>query len=255
MPSTIQVEEGDSPLQGKAIITPCYHGYGTTLGNALRRVLLSSLPGAAVTAFKIQGSTHEFSTVDGVKEDVVDIMLNLKQLNMRVHSEEPVVIKLSAKGKGAVKASQIDVTSDVEIMNKDLVIATITDDSAKLEMEITVQQGRGYVPVEEREEEQHDLGTIAVDAIYTPVKDVGYSVESTRVGDVTNFEKLTISVETDGTLTPSEAILQSVDILQDHLAIIKNGVENPQDDAPEEEAAEEESEEVAEEPAEESAEE
>ena len=226
LPSTIKVEDGDKPNAGRIVVTPCYHGYGTTLGNALRRVMLSSLPGAAVTAVKFRGVQHEFSTIDGVKEDVVEILLNLKQLRLRVHSEEPVLLQLSAKGVGVVTASQIEGTSDVEIINGDLQIATITDAKVTLELEITAQQGRGYVSVEEREQEQHDLGTIAVDAIYTPVLDVGYSVEFTRVGDVTNYEQLTLNVETDGTITPQDAVLQAVAILMDHLAIIQGGTES-----------------------------
>lgn len=239
LPSTIKIEEDKDPKKGRIIITPCYHGYGTTIGNALRRVLLSSLPGAAVTAVKIKGTQHEFSSIPGVKEDVVEIILNLKQLNLRVFSEGPVVVKLTAKGAGPVTAERIESTSDVEIINKDLVIATITDDKVELDMEIMVNQGRGYVPVEERENENLDLGTIAVDAIYTPVVDIGYSVEFTRVGDVTNYEKLTLNIETDGTITPKEALQQAVEILMDHLRIIQGGMESEGLEAEEAPTAEE----------------
>jgi len=226
LPSTIKIEEGDSPHKGRIIVTPCYHGYGTTLGNAFRRVLLSSLPGAAVTAVKIRGAQHEFSTVEGVKEDVMEIVLNLKNLRMRVFSDEAVVVKLTAKGVGPVTADKIEATSDVEVVTPDLVIANITDDKTELDLEITVGQGRGYVPVEERENETLDIGTIAIDAIYTPVQDVGYSVEFTRVGDVTNYEQLVLNIETDGTITPKEALLQSLEILTDHLRIVQGGVES-----------------------------
>ena len=226
LPSTIQIQDGDQPHRGRVVITPCYHGYGTTMGNALRRVLLSSLPGAAVIAVKIKGVQHEFSTVPGVKEDIVDIVLNLKKLRLRVFSAEPVTITLRAKGVGEVTANAIKTTSDVEIINKDFVIATITDAKTELEMELTVSQGRGYVPVEERKRATMDIGTIAIDAIYTPIVDVGYSVDFTRVGDVTNYEKLTLDIETDGTISPKDALNQAVEILMDHLRIIQGGMES-----------------------------
>ncbi|MBI4098568.1 MAG: DNA-directed RNA polymerase subunit alpha [Candidatus Magasanikbacteria bacterium] len=226
LPSTIQIQDGDQPHRGRVVITPCYHGYGTTIGNALRRVLLSSLPGAAVTAVKIKGVQHEFSTVPGVKEDIVDIILNLKKLRLRVFSAEPVTIALHAKGVGEVTADAIKATSDVEIINKDFVIATITDAKTELDMDLTVGQGRGYVPVEERKRETMDIGTIAIDAIYTPIVDVGYSVDFTRVGDVTNYEKLTLDIETDGTMSPKDALNQAVEILMDHLRIIQGGMES-----------------------------
>lgn len=244
LPSTIQIQDGDQPHRGRVVITPCYHGYGTTMGNALRRVLLSSLPGAAVIAVKIKGVQHEFSTVPGVKEDIVDIVLNLKKLRLRVFSAEPVTVTLRAKGVGEVTADAIKTTSDVEIINKDFVIATITDAKTELEMELTVSQGRGYVPVEERKRAAMDIGTIAIDAIYTPIVDVGYSVDFTRVGDVTNYEKLTLDIETDGTMSPKDALNQAVEILMDHLRIIQGGMESvgleKEEAPPVEELAEEE---------------
>lgn len=226
LPSTVQLLDGESPNRGRVVITPCYHGYGTTIGNALRRVLLSSLPGAAVTAVNIKGAQHEFSSLAGVKEDVLDIILNLKRLRVRVFSAEPVKVRLHAKGEGPVKADKIETTSDIEIVNKDLAIATITDPKAELDMELTLEQGRGYVPVEERKNREMDIGTIGIDALFSPIVDVGYSVDFTRVGDVTNYEKLILDIETDGTMSPKEALHQAVDILTDHLRIVQGGLDS-----------------------------
>lgn len=198
------------------IIEPCWPGYGTTLANALRRALLSSLPGGAVTAVKVTGVSHEFSSLPGVKEDLVDIILNLKRLRLKVLSAEPVKIVLQVSGEKEVRAADIKTTSDVEIINKDLHIATLTDKKATLDMELVVQQGRGYVPVESRENEKVELGQIAVDAIYTPIIRVGFHVEDVRVGQVTNFDKIILDIETDGTITPLEAVKQASQILVDH---------------------------------------
>ncbi len=220
LPSKVELLEGSNPNTGSVVITPCYHGYGTTLGNALRRVLLSSLPGAAVESFKIKGSQHEFSTVPGIKEDVVEIMLNLKQLVVRVYSDDPVILNLTKKGSGEVTAKNITKNAQVEIINQDLVLATLTDNKYNLEMEIVVGRGRGYKTVEEKDKRTHDLGTIMVDSIYTPVRDVGYVVEYTRVGDITNYEKLTVNIETNGTISPADALKQSVQILTDHFNIV-----------------------------------
>lgn len=225
LPSKVEFEPGEGRHTGTMVVSPCYHGYGTTLGNALRRVLLSSLPGSAVEHFKIKGVQHEFSTIDGVKEDVVEIMLNLKQLAVKVFSDEPVLLNLVKKGLGAVTAGDIEANSNVEVVNKELVICNLTK-SKTLEMEITVGRGRGYKPVEEKNRQNYDLGTIVMDSVYTPVKDVGYHVEYTRVGDITNFEKLTLNVETNGTVTPREAIEQSTKILMDHFTIVLNGAES-----------------------------
>lgn len=209
-----------SNARARITIEPCYPGYGTTLGNTLRRVLLSSLPGAAATAIKIQGVDHEFSTIPGVKEDVVDLLLNVKQLRLKVFSAEPAHVQLVVTGERIVTAGDIQGTSDVEIINKDLHLATLTDKKAKLEIDFTVQQGRGYVPVEAREEEKLDIGTIAVDALYSPVRRVGYTVESVRVGQMTNYDKLVLDVETDGSLTPLEAVKQASQLVIDHCAVI-----------------------------------
>lgn len=219
LPSKVEFKQGESAHAGSVIITPCYHGYGTTLGNALRRVLLSSLPGSSVEYFKIKGVQHEFSTVEGVKEDAVEIMLNLKSLAVKVFSDEPVVLNLVKKGVGPVTAADIEANSNVEVINKDLVICNLTK-AKTLEMEITVGKGRGFKPVEEKNRQNYDLGTVVVDSVYTPVKDVGYYVENTRVGDITNYEKLTLSVETNGTITPKAALEQATTILMDHFTII-----------------------------------
>ncbi|HPV70296.1 MAG TPA: DNA-directed RNA polymerase subunit alpha [Candidatus Magasanikbacteria bacterium] len=223
LPSTFKVEELDKPNAARVIIEPCFHGYGTTLGNALRRVLLSSLPGAAVTAVKIKGASHEFTTLEHVQEDIVELILNLKQLRLRVFSPEEVKLTLSAKGEGEVTAAQIETTSDVEIVNSDLHLATLTHKDAKLEMEIFVSEGRGYVPVEEKEKNKLELGTIAIDSIFNPVLHVGYKVDFVRVGEITNFERLTLDIETDGTMTPISAFMQGTQILQDHINLILEG--------------------------------
>jgi len=224
LPSKIEFQEGDKPNSGLLVITPCYHGYGTTLGNALRRVLLSSLPGAAVESFKIKGVQHEFTAIEGVKEDVVEIMLNLKQLVVKVHIDEPVVLMLSKKGPGVVTAADFEKNSNVEIINEDLVIANLTSNKV-FEMEITVGRGRGFKITEDKDKQSSDLGTIFVDSIYSPIRDVGYHVEYTRVGDVTNYEKLTINIETNGTISPRQAVLQSTQILMDHFSIVLNEAE------------------------------
>lgn len=220
LPSFFKVEETGKPNEARIIIEPCFHGYGATLGNAFRRVLLSSLPGAAVTAVKIKSGSHEFSTIEHVQEDMVEIILNLKQLRLRVFSPETVKLTLEAKGEGEVTAAQIVVTSDVEIINPDLHLATLTHKQAKLEMEIFVEQGRGYVPVEEKDRKKLDFGTIAIDSIFTPVLNVGYKVDLVRVGEITNFEKVILTIETDGTMTPVKAIIQASEILLDHFNLI-----------------------------------
>lgn len=231
LPSKIEFQPGTNPMTGSLVVTPCYHGYGTTLGNALRRVLLSSLPGGAVESFKVKGAQHEFSTVEGVQEDVVEIILNLKQLAVRVFSEEPVLLTLSKKGPGPVTAGDIAKDARVEIANKDLVIANLTSNKT-LEMEIMVANGRGYKPVEEKDRKNYDLGTIVVDSVYSPVKDVGYKVEYTRVGDITDYEKLILNIETDGTVSPEEAVNQATRILMDHFAVIAESVAHAAKSAP-----------------------
>jgi len=219
LPQTVTSEKLGTN-RARITIEPCYPGYGTTLGNALRRVLLSSLPGAAVIAVKITGVDHEFSTIPGVKEDVVDFLLNVKQLRLKCHSAEPVRVKLKVTGEREVLASDITGNSEVEVMSTDLHLATLTDKKATLEVEFVVQQGRGYVPVESREGEKLEIGTIAIDALYSPVKRVGYTVENVRVGQMTNFDKLSLEVETDGSLSPLEAVKQSSQVLIDHFSVV-----------------------------------
>ncbi len=222
LPTTIDFVKTDRENVEQVVVTPCSQGYGTTLGNALRRVLLSSLPGAAVESVRIEGVQHEFSAIEGVQEDVIEIILNLRQLAVRVHSDVPVVLTLKKKGKGSITAKDFSKNADVDIINDDMLIATVTDDKKEFSMEITVGRGQGYVPVAQKDAKQLDLGTIAIDSLYTPIRDVGYNVEMTRVGDVTNYEKLVLTVETDGTVTPKEAITQATEILMDHFALLVN---------------------------------
>jgi DNA-directed RNA polymerase subunit alpha len=224
LPSSIRFEAGTRPNEGVLVVEPCFHGYGTTLGNALRRVLLSSLPGAAVSAVKIKGITHEFQAIEHVKEDGLQIILNLKGLRLKLHSEEPVVLKLKASGEGVVRAKDIEANADVEIVNGDLVIATLTDAKASFEMDITVSRGRGYSPTEARNTQGADLGTIAVDALYSPVRNVGYKVENARVGEITNYDRLRMTIETDGTIEPEEAVRACAKILIDYFSIL---LQNP----------------------------
>ncbi|MBU4331533.1 DNA-directed RNA polymerase subunit alpha [Patescibacteria group bacterium] len=221
LPKNINVEE-DKENKNHAIVTigPCYPGYGTTIGNALRRVLLSSLPGAAVTAFKVKGAPHEFSTIPGVKEDVVDIMLNLKQLHLRVFNEEPVELNLNVKGEKPVKACDISKNSDVEIINQNLVICHLTDKNVKLEMKIWVEPGRGYVPVDEKRDVKPEIGVIQIDAFYSPIEKVGFRKENVRVGERTNYDKLILDIETDGTITPEGAVLEAGKILVEQFSFV-----------------------------------
>lgn len=201
-------------------IEPLYAGYGMTLGNSLRRVILSSLGGAAVTAVKIDNVAHEFSTIDGVKEDVVEIILNLKKLRFKVYSDEPQFLILAKKGKGPVTAADIKTNADIEVVNTDQQIATIDNDKTQIGMEIKIEKGRGYVPVEARESEKLEVGMIAVDALYSPVKRVRYNVENTRVGQVTDLDRLMIEVETDGSIPPGDAVTQAAEILVRHFSVV-----------------------------------
>lgn len=221
LPSKMHFTPGAVANESILTIEPLHHGYGTTVGNSLRRVLLSSLPGAAVTAMKIKGVQHEFSTVSGVKEDVLDIMLNLKKLRMTVHSEEPVTIRLVANKVGVVTAAAFEKNADVVIANPELDIATITDAKTPFDMEITVSRGRGYVPTEERDASPTDIGMISIDAMFSPVRNVGFRVENTRVGEITNYDKLIMNIQTDGTVSPQEAVEQSTKILLNHFSWIQ----------------------------------
>ena len=219
-PTKISVQPGEEKGSARIIIEPCYPGYGTTLGNALRRILLSSLPGAAVKAFKINGALHEFSSIDNVKEDLVEISLNLKLLRLRVYSDEIIRLSLNVKGEKKVTAKDITPNSDVEIVNSDLHIATLTDKNAELNMEILVNKGRGYAPTESREGEELEVGMIAIDSLYGPLKKIGYEVENVRVGQMTNWDRLILDITSDGTIDPKDGLSQAVEILIDQFTFI-----------------------------------
>lgn len=206
--------------QADIIVEPCYPGYGTTLGNALRRVLLSSLPGAAITAIKIKGISHEFSTLPGVKEDMVEIILNLKKLCFKLHNVNEAKAFLKVKGEKKVKAKDIKTTSEIEVINSEAEIMTLTAKDAEVDMELILKTGRGYLPVESVEKRKFQLGTIAIDAIFTPIKGVNYRVENVRVGQMTNYDRLILTVITDGVITPDEALKSAAEILVDHFAKI-----------------------------------
>jgi len=238
-PEKLEVEPGAEPSRTATVVAePLERGFGMTLGNAIRRVLLSSLQGAAVTAIQIDGVLHEFSSVPGVREDVTDIVLNIKQLALRMHGEGPKRMMLTATGPGEVRAGQIQTGHDIEVMNPDLVICTL-DDGVKLGMELTVGLGKGYVPAAANRPEDAPIGLIPVDAIYSPVRRVSYKVEPTRVGQVTDYDKLLLTVETNGAVTPEDAVALAARILQDQLQLFINfdeprpvRTEEPQDDLP-----------------------
>lgn len=202
-----------NPTSATFTIEPLHPGYGMTLGNSLRRVLLSSISGAAVTAFRVDGVSHEFTTVKGVKEDVVAIMLNLKGIRFKVYSDEPQTITLSKKGKGVVKAKDLSLNSDVEVVNPDQIICTIDDEKASINMELNVETGRGYRPLDEQGTNRKASDMIMLDALFTPVLRVRYKVENTRVGQMTDLDRLLLTVDTDGSLTPREAFEEAAAIL------------------------------------------
>ena len=212
------IETPTDDSYGKYVIEPLERGYGTTLGNSLRRVLLSSLPGTAVTSIRISGSQHEFSTIPGVKEDVTEIVLNIKRIIARLHSDEPKTVYIEASGECEVTAGDIKADGEVEILNPELHIATLGPD-ASLSMELTLDHGRGYVPADKNKNPQQIIGTIPVDSIYTPVLKVNYAVENTRVGNQTDFDKLTLEVWTDRTITPRDAVSLGAKILVDHFTL------------------------------------
>lgn len=201
-------------------IEDLYPGYGVTLGNSLRRIMLSSLPGAAVTSVKIKDVNHEFSTIPGVLEDIVEIILNLKQIRFKVHSEEPQTITLKAKGEKKVLAGDIKLVSQVEIANPEALIANLTSKNASLEMEIRVEKGLGYSELETRKKDKQEIGSIAVDAIFTPIKMINYEIEDMRVGDKTNYNRLRFDIETDGTISPSDALLGAAQILIEQFKVV-----------------------------------
>jgi DNA-directed RNA polymerase subunit alpha len=207
-----------SDRKAEILFEGLYPGYGITIGNAMRRVLLSSLPGAAITSFRIAGIAHEFSTIPGVLEDVIEISLNLKRVRLKIFGDEAVELELKAKGEGEVKAGDIVKNPAVEIVNPELIIAHITDKGASLEMTMRAEKGIGYLPVELRKKEKLPIGEIALDAIFNPVTKVNFQVEDMRVGDRTDYNRLRLTVETDGTLDPLAAIQEASAILSEHLA-------------------------------------
>lgn len=223
-PNNIDIETNLDPNRfGTITVDPLERGYGLTLGNALRRILLSSLQGAAVTSIKVNGGSvlHEFSSIDGVREDVTTIILNIKTLALKVHSEGSHKIRLVADKAGEVTAGQIECGAAVEILNPDLVLCTLSD-GAKLEIEFTVDTGKGYRPAKENRSEEAPIGLIPVDSLFSPVRKVTYRVEDTRVGQITDYDKLVLDVETDGTVTPEDAVAFAARILQDQLMVFIN---------------------------------
>lgn len=215
------VEQDDRHTYGKFVVEPLERGYGITLGNALRRILLSSLPGAAVTNVKFDGALHEFSTLPGVLEDTIEIILNLKSLSMKIHSNEPQTLVIDTDQPGAVRAKDIKVPADVEILNPQLLICTL-EENARLYMEMTAENGRGYVPAERNKLPQQPIGVIPVDSIFSPIRKVNYKVENTRVGQVTDYDKLTLEVWTDGSIRADEAISLAAKILSKHISLFVN---------------------------------
>ena len=215
------VEISEDSRYGKFVCEPLERGYGTTFGNSLRRILLSSLQGAAITAISIDGVLHEFSTIPGVRDDVTNIILNLKSLCLKMYSDEPKTIRLDVVGAKEVTAADITVDSDVEILNPELHIATLNEDGS-LHMEMTVERGRGYVPAEKNKKPDHVIGVIPIDSIFSPILRVNYTVTDTRVGNVTDYDKLTLEVWTNGSIRPEEAISKAASILIMHLKLFQN---------------------------------
>ena len=221
-PNKVDIERNKTNSNaGKVVVEPLERGFGLTLGNALRRILLSSLQGAAVTAVKIAGVQHEFSTIEGVREDVTDVILNIKAIAVRMHAEGPKRMRINAEGPCEVTAGMIEAGADIEIMNPDLVICTL-DKGAKLEMEMTVNTGKGYRPAAQNRPEDAPVGLIPVDSIFSPIRKVSYDVEDTRVGQITDYDKLTLSIETNGVITPEDAIAYAARIMQDQLQVFIN---------------------------------
>jgi DNA-directed RNA polymerase subunit alpha len=220
-PKIIKKEKNKATFEIEAL----YPGYGVTIGNALRRVLLSSLEGAAVTQMRIKGVPHEFTTIPGVMEDVVTIMLNVKKLRFQMFTDEPQIGKLKVKGEKEVKGADFELPTQVKLVNPDCHIATLTSRNAELEMEIQIEKGVGYLARERRKKERTPIGTILIDAIFTPVKRVGFRVENMRVGERTDFDRLFLEIETDGILTPEDAFVKASEILAEHFNFLKEGFE------------------------------
>jgi len=229
--------------QARVTIEPCYPGYGLTIGNALRRVLLSSLDGAAVVAVRVEGASHEFSTIPNIKEDALELVLNAKSLRIKIlGDQEEVKLTVKKNGEGKVKAADIAPDSSVEILNPELVLATITDDKTSFEMDLYVRRGRGFDAIESRGKGREEIGLIDVDAIFTPVRAVSLKTEHVRVGQMTNWDKVMLDVATDGSITPEDAFYSSANILLEHFDFLKNYKELPKteikEEMPEEESKE-----------------
>jgi DNA-directed RNA polymerase subunit alpha len=227
------VSEKDN--KGVFYIEGLYTGYGVTLGNALRRALLSSLPGAAITKVKIKGVDHEFSTLPGMKEDILEFTLNLKKVRFHFIGNEPLVLKLDFKGEGEVKAGDIEDNAFARVINKDLHLATLTKKTARLEAELTVEKGLGYVVAESRRSERVSVGDIMLDAIFSPIVRVAYEVEDMRVGERTDYNRLKIEIETDGSITPSEALYKTAKVLEDHFVKIHKALKGEEGETLDEE--------------------
>ena len=228
MPKIQMTEESEDGKYSRFVVEPLERGYGLTLGNSLRRIMLSSLVGTAVSSIKIDGVLHEFSSIPGVKEDVTEIVMNIEQLSIKNNgsSVEPVIAHIDYSGEGVVKASDIKVDPDIEIVNPDLVIAHLNNSDSKLVMELTITNGRGYVSSEKNKKDDMAAGVISIDSIYTPVERVNMSVENTRVGQDTDFDKLTLDIFTNGTINPEEALSLAAKVLSEHLKVFINLSEN-----------------------------
>ena len=221
-PKALEVEEENlSPTYGRFHVEPLERGFGITIGNSLRRILLSSLQGAAVTAVRINGVLHEFSTIHGVREDVTDIILNIKELLVKLHSDGPETLRLKVNKPGVVKAEDIQANPNVEILNPDHVIATLSEDG-ELDVEMVVKRGRGYIPAERNREEGQAIGTISVDALFSPIRKVNYTVTHSRVGQITDYDRLTLEVWTNGNVSPADAIAYAAKILKEQLSVFIN---------------------------------
>ncbi len=238
LPKKIDFKAGSNPNEGTIMIGPLFPGYGMTLGNSLRRVLLSSLPGAAVVGVKIKGASHEFMAIPDIKEDVLEIILNLKQLRLKIFDGEEIRLELKTKGKKTVTAADITKNSQVEIINPDLVIAHITDEAGSLEIEVIVKEGRGYQMTEGAKKENREIGYMEIDAIFSPVLLVSVKVENTRVGKMTNWDKILLDVKTDGTISPEQAFDETVKILVDQFGALAPKAEKKEKEEKEEDVEE-----------------
>ncbi|PIS05045.1 MAG: DNA-directed RNA polymerase subunit alpha [Candidatus Buchananbacteria bacterium CG10_big_fil_rev_8_21_14_0_10_42_9] len=220
-PDKIELNKGSNPNETIVNIEAFSPGYGTTIGNALRRILLSSLPGAAITSYKIEGVQHEFSAIDGVKEDIVEVLLNLKRVRFKKETDEPVKIELKVKGEKTITAKDFKCPADLEITNPDQHIMTLTDKNSSVEMSAVVENGRGYESTEEREGDL-EIGSVAIDSLFSPIQNVGFTVENVRVGEKTNYDKLVMNIETDGSMDVKDALSQAIEILQSQFTTVND---------------------------------